>query len=246
MHKSHPKPDEAVRLDLAALLGQRQAFGSIAGRCSAAQAAALHYIRHAARFQRVTSRWREFCSLHLGIDGRNADKIIQLWDEFGAPYFELAQLTRVRPDTYRALAPFVHDGALHLDGDAIELRPENSRRLAAAIAGFPRAASPSKPARSLPTSASPLSTNALPPSSPNCNSFPPTNAAARTGSNSSPSSPASPPPCTASLWKTACTKSPFPYLRDRLPHKARTGDQLRCFSEPRNPPPRPISQPLQR
>jgi len=149
MHKSHPKPDDAARLDLAALLGQCQAFGSIAGRCSAAQAASLHYIRHAAKFRHLTSRWREFCSLHLGIDGRNADKIIQLWEEFGAPYFELAQLTRVRPDTYRALAPFIHDGALHLDGGAIELRPENSRRLAAAIAGFPRAASPPKPARSL-------------------------------------------------------------------------------------------------
>jgi hypothetical protein len=149
MHKSLPMPTEAARLELAALLGQSQAFGSMAGRCSAAQAAALHHIRHAAQFKGITSRWREFCWLHLGLDGRHADRIIRFWEEFGAPYFELAQLTHVPPDTYRALAPFIHDGALHLDSETIELRPENSRRLAAAIARFPRPAPPPKRQRSL-------------------------------------------------------------------------------------------------
>jgi len=149
MNKSHPKSDDAAGLELAALLGQCQAFGSMAGRCSAAQAASLHFIRHDARFHHVTSRWREFCSLHLGIEGRHADRVIHLWEEFGAPYFELAQLTRVGPGTYRAIAPFVHDGAIHLDGQTIELRPENSLRLASAIARFHPAAPPSKPAPTL-------------------------------------------------------------------------------------------------
>ncbi len=144
--QSHPATAEGALLDLASILGQSQAFGSVAGRCSAAQAASLHYLRHAAQFQHLTGRWRHFCSEHLGIDGRNADKIIHLWEEFGAPYFELAQLTRIPPDIYRALAPAVHDGALHLNGEVIELRPENSRRLASAVAGFRRTAPPSKPA----------------------------------------------------------------------------------------------------
>lgn len=149
MEKSNSKAGATGQLDLGSVLGQSQAFGLVAGRCSAAQAACLHRLRQANEFQLVTPRWREFCSQHLGIDGRNADKIIRLWEEFGAAYFELAQLTRIPPDTYRTLAPAVHDGALHLKGEVIELLPENSRRLAAAVAEFRRAAPPSKPARQL-------------------------------------------------------------------------------------------------
>ena len=143
------KSNSTAPLDLGSVLGQSHAFGLVAGRCSAAQAACLHRLRQANGFQLVTPRWREFCSAHLGIDGRNADKIIRLWEEFGAPYFEVAQLTRIPPDTYRALAPAIHDGALHLNGEVIELLPENSRRLAAAVSGFRRAAPPSKPVRQL-------------------------------------------------------------------------------------------------
>jgi hypothetical protein len=149
MEKSNSRDAAAGLVKLGTILGQSQAFGVTAGRCSAAQAACLHDLRHSAEFHFVTSRWRQFCSDHLGVDGRNADKIIRLWAEFGAPYFELAQLTRVPSDTYRALAPAIHDGALHLDGDVIELRPENSRRLAAAVASFRRAAPPPKPRPSL-------------------------------------------------------------------------------------------------
>ena len=149
MHKSNPKPESAAALNLGSLLGQSQAFGIVAGRCSAAQAACLHRLRKTREFQLVTPRWRDFCTQHLGIDGRNADRIIDLWEEFGAPYFELAQLTRIPPGAYRALAPSIRDGALHIDGEAIELIPENSRRLTAAVAGFRRAEPPPKPPRQL-------------------------------------------------------------------------------------------------
>jgi len=140
MEKSHSNADVANLLNLGSVLGQGLAFGIVAGRCSAAQAACLHRLRRTNQFQLVTSRWREFCSRHLGIDGRNADKIVRLWEEFGAAYFELAQLTPIPPDTYRALAPSIRDGALHFNGEVIEVVPENSRRLANAIAAFRRAA----------------------------------------------------------------------------------------------------------
>ncbi|HEY9141811.1 MAG TPA: hypothetical protein VIN93_13015 [Bryobacteraceae bacterium] len=149
MEESHSKPDAPNLLGLGSLLGQSQAFGIVAGRCSAAQAACLHRLRQTNEFQRVTPRWREFCSQHLGIDGRNADKIISLWEEFGAAYFELAQLAPIPPNTYRALAPSIRDGALHFNGEVIELIPENSRRLAAAVAELRRAAPPASPSRQL-------------------------------------------------------------------------------------------------
>jgi len=142
MEKSHPQADVANVLNVGSVLGQGLAFGMVAGRCSAAQAACLHRLRRTNQFQLVTPRWREFCSRHLGIDGRNADKIVRLWEEFGAAYFELAQLTPIPPGIYRALAPSIRDGALHLNGEVIEVIPENSRRLATAIAAFRRAAPP--------------------------------------------------------------------------------------------------------
>ena len=57
----------------------------------------------------------------LKISGSEADKIIRLWEEFGASYFELAQLIRISPEGYRAIEPAVKDGALHHEGEAIEL-----------------------------------------------------------------------------------------------------------------------------
>ncbi|MGB7760429.1 MAG: hypothetical protein WBL61_11400 [Bryobacteraceae bacterium] len=149
MLPSTPKPDPAGPLGLGSTLGQSHAFGLVAGRCLAGQAACLHRLRKTREFRRVSHCWRDFCSRHLGIDGRNADKIIRLWEEFGAPFFDLAQLTGVTPDLYRALVPSVRDGALHLNGEVIELIPENSPRLAAAVAGFRRAIPPARPRRQL-------------------------------------------------------------------------------------------------
>ncbi len=55
-------------------------------------------------------------------------------EEFGAPYFELTQLTRVSPETYRAIAPVIQGNALQYQGEAIDLKPQNARRVAAAVA----------------------------------------------------------------------------------------------------------------
>ncbi len=136
-------------LDLGSVLGQNQAFGLIAGRCSAAQAASLRRLREDKKYKLVTPYRRDFCSRYLSISGPQADYIIGLWEEFGAPYFEVARLTRISPETYRAIAPAVREGGLHSNGEVIELNPENSRRIAAAVAGLRRAAPAPKPVRRL-------------------------------------------------------------------------------------------------
>ena len=63
-----------------------------------------------------------------------ADRTIHLLDEFGPDYFDLSALTRISPETYRAIAPAVKDGELHLNGEAIPLKPENSLKVSAAVA----------------------------------------------------------------------------------------------------------------
>ena len=141
--------EDAELLDLGSVLGQNQSFGLIAGRCSAAQAASLRRLREERKYKRVACNWRDFCARYLRMSQTQADQIIKLWEEFGAGYFEVAQLTRVSPETYRALAPAIRDGVLHSNGDTIELSLENSRQVAAAVAEVRRALPGKKPARSL-------------------------------------------------------------------------------------------------
>jgi len=144
MEKESPEltAEYAALLDLGVVLGENLAFSLMAGRCSAAQAATLKRIREEKNYQKLVPHWRDFCPKYLKMSRAQADKIIGLLDEFGPGYFELAQLTRISPQTYRAIEPSIEDGALHCNGEVIELDPENSQRVAAAVAELRRALPP--------------------------------------------------------------------------------------------------------
>jgi hypothetical protein len=126
--------EQAELLELGVALGQNHAFGLIAGRCSAAQAEGPRRLREEKLYRLCTEKWDDFCPRYLKISRSEADRTIKLWEEFGATYFEVSQLTRVSPETFRAIAPAIQDGALHYRGEAIELNPENSRKVAASVA----------------------------------------------------------------------------------------------------------------
>jgi hypothetical protein len=126
-------PDAGL-FNLGVILGQNLAFGLVSGRCSAAQVEALQRIRQERRYKSCTSSWREFCTEFLNISGAEADRYIRLYQEFGAPYFEMAQLIRISAPTFRLIEPSLKNGALHHRGEVIELRPENCREVATAVA----------------------------------------------------------------------------------------------------------------
>src|SRR5689334_8730568 len=127
---------DAALLDLGAILGQNLAFSLVAGRCSAAAAERLRHLREEKLYKRCTEKWEDFCPQYLKISRVEADRTIRLWEEFGPVYFELSQLTRVSPQTFRAIAPAIQDGALRYNGETIALNAENSRKVAAAVAGL--------------------------------------------------------------------------------------------------------------
>ena len=139
--------ESAELLEVGVVLGQNHAFGLIAGRCSAAQAEGLRRLREEKLYKRCTEKWEDFCPRFLKISRSEADKTIRVWEEFGASYFELTQLTRVSPEIYRLIAPSIQDGALHYQGEAIELNAENSHRVAAVVAEL-RSALPKRPPES--------------------------------------------------------------------------------------------------
>ena len=139
-----PAGDTAA-FDLGEMLGRRQAFGTIAGRCSAADAECLRRIRDQKLYLHRAPTWEEFCPQHLGLSRTHANRIIHLLEEFGPSYFELAQLTRITPEQFRAIAPSVRDQSIHANGGAIALIPENSEKVAAAVAELRREAASTAP-----------------------------------------------------------------------------------------------------
>lgn len=119
--------------ELGTLVGRHQAFGAIAGRCSAADAATLLRIREKKLWRGYASTWSGFCEDQLRISHSQANRLIQLLREFGEAYFSVARAVAISPATYRAIAPAVHGDALHVDGEAIALTEENAPRIAAAV-----------------------------------------------------------------------------------------------------------------
>jgi hypothetical protein len=134
-----PAGDVPPRLiDLGRWMGRRDAFGAIAGRCSAADAECLRQIRDKKAYVDVASSWDEFCRLHLHVCRKTIDKQIRLLNEFGPAYFQLAQLTRITPNDYRAIAPHLTPEGLQVDGAVIALLPENSQQVSEAVAKLKR------------------------------------------------------------------------------------------------------------
>ncbi|HLK51353.1 MAG TPA: hypothetical protein VKT49_24595 [Bryobacteraceae bacterium] len=131
-------------LRLGTLLGRRQAFSSIAARCSAADASALREIRNQKVYRSLQMTFAGFCKRYLGISLTHVNRIIRYLEEFGPEYFELAQLTGISALEYRAIAPAVKDQSVHCGDQVIALLPENADKLAAAVAEL-RAAAPKPP-----------------------------------------------------------------------------------------------------
>ena len=125
-------PREA--LDLGRLLGQRRAFGAVAGRCSAAHAQLLRRIREEKLYRPVAPSWRAFCGAHLALSRRHADHLISLLNRFGPIYFELSQLVGLSPREYLSIEPAIREHRLLVDGEAISLIPENAPRILEAVA----------------------------------------------------------------------------------------------------------------
>lgn len=124
---------EAEQLDLGAAVGHCQAFGMMAGRCTAAQAAALKRLRDSRAYHQWEPLWRDFCRRYLHMSGARADNIIRAYEQFGDAFFEILQYARISPVSYRALQPYLKDGALEIEGERIEFTPANSDRIRNAV-----------------------------------------------------------------------------------------------------------------
>src|SRR6202165_5497814 len=121
-------PGEQQVLGLGIMLGQRRAFGMIAGRCSAAQAECLRKVREQKSYLKFAPSWGEFCERYLKICKRTADRAIAQLKKHGALYFETAALTGITPAEFERIEDAIQQDGIHVGSDVIALIPENAAR----------------------------------------------------------------------------------------------------------------------
>lgn len=68
-----------------------------------------------------------------GQSRRQADRIIEQFDEFGAAHFRLSNLARISAENFREIAGAVGDDCIERKGEPVALIPENAARIRAFI-----------------------------------------------------------------------------------------------------------------
>jgi hypothetical protein len=135
-------------VDLGILMGKREAFATLAGRCSAAQAESLRRIHGSQIYRELAANWDEFCNRHLKTSRRSVDRVIGWLAEFGPVFFDLAQMTGITADEYRAIAPAVQRDGIHVGTEVIALLPENAEKVAETVLRLQTEAAATRPAKS--------------------------------------------------------------------------------------------------
>ena len=140
MKNPEQKMDDA--LGLGVWLGRKQAFGLLAGKCSAADAECLRKLRDEKKYRALGMDWETFCRAKIGIGRTAAEKIIRLLEEFGPKYFELSAVVRITPEQYRRIAPAVTGEGLAHRGRLLEIAIDNAAELTEAVDELQREAAP--------------------------------------------------------------------------------------------------------
>jgi len=119
--------------DLNRWLGRREAFGLMAGRCSAADVECMRRIREDKLYLGRSATWPEFCTKYLHMGKSNANRLIGLLEKYGPEYFHIMQITRISAADYPAIAPAVSTEGIVAKGEIIPFAPENGERIAGAV-----------------------------------------------------------------------------------------------------------------
>lgn len=131
-----PQKHDVMRrmIELGNWMGRREAFSLMAGRCAAADVECLRRMRDEKAYRELDCTWEEFCTNHLKVSRKSVDRLIGRLEELGPAYFHLTNLTHITIGEYRQIAASVSEAGVELDGSVVTLLPENSQKLAAAIA----------------------------------------------------------------------------------------------------------------
>ena len=120
-------------IDLGKWLGRREAFGLVAGRCSAAEVEVMMRIREQKLYREYNCDWEEFCPRQLHASRRSVDREISYLRQYGPAFFTVRQLTRISVREYRTIAANITEQGVNVGGGVIALLPENAAQVGAAV-----------------------------------------------------------------------------------------------------------------
>ena len=123
----------AEPVELGTWIGRAQTFGLLASYGAAGQAQHLLRIRESGAYKLLHLSWDEFCREHAGLSRPRVDELIRCLEQFGETYFRLTELVPVSPAAYRLLEPRIQGQQLEIDGELVEISPENALRIRQAI-----------------------------------------------------------------------------------------------------------------
>jgi len=125
--------NENTLYDLGLCVGRKQAFGLIAGACTAADAQSLVELKEQKLYLQTGLSWDEFCEKRLGISRSFADQIIRHYKQFGPNFYRLRAFAPITPAHYRAIAGVVSDDGLAFEGSTIPFEEDRAADLRQAV-----------------------------------------------------------------------------------------------------------------
>ena len=137
-----PDAVEPAGFKLGRRLGRREAFGLIAGRCSAAEIEAIRQIRDENLYQDLHCNWDECCTRHLHASRRSVERELGYLHKYGPAFFTVRQLTHITVKEYESIAGHITDQGVNLDGALVSVHVDNSNQLAAAVEELLKRAEP--------------------------------------------------------------------------------------------------------
>ncbi|HXB72098.1 MAG TPA: hypothetical protein VNY05_27930 [Candidatus Acidoferrales bacterium] len=152
--REKPKPVavEPAGFNLGQWMGRREAFGLMAGRCSAADVEIVRRIRDEKLYESLDCNWDEFCTRHLHAARRGVEREMGYLRKYGPAFFTVRQLTRISVKDYQSIAGHITEQGVNLDGAVIALHSENTGQVADAVEELLERSGPitSKPAEPVP------------------------------------------------------------------------------------------------
>jgi len=119
--------------DVGTWLGRKQAFGVMAGRCSAADAECLIEIKEKELYLELEPTWEDFCANRMGISRATADRTIRQYNQLGPNFAKLNSFARIKPAEFRRIAAAINDEGISYGGETIPMEPDNLVKLAQAV-----------------------------------------------------------------------------------------------------------------
>jgi maltooligosyltrehalose synthase len=120
-------------MELGTLSGMHLAFGTVANKCSAADADILKQIRDSGYYKQFNMTWSVYCRNKLNVSRTYADRLIKCREEFGEDYFRIAQVVPMSGETYRLIEGSVSKDGIEIDGEIVAIKKENQKQIAAAV-----------------------------------------------------------------------------------------------------------------